>query len=169
MRYAQVPVYKFSELSQQAKEEAKYNHASTFSFFDEKEVINTLEALTRHFGASIRTYEIDWSGGCSPSWAEFDAPEIKEDELEALVKSLGDGSGNCVLTGVGYDEDAIDGVRKAYRNGERNVEKLLEEGFRTLVAAAHAEYAAYYEDENFAEIADNNDWEFTKEGKRFRS
>lgn len=167
MRYVSEPIYCFRELSDQARERAKHDFASIHGFLDADEALNSLEALAKHFGGRLVDYSIDFFGE-SYSHATFETPMIDESDIDDLVASLGDGSGLCVLTGVSFDEDAIDGVRHAFASGERDAQALLQAGFSTWLRAVQSECLAQYDDENFGEMADENGMEFRGDGCIFR-
>jgi hypothetical protein len=92
----------------------------------------------------------------------------KIDELGTFNPKTLKGHGDCVLTGCGTDEDAIDGLRKAYVGGERDLEELMKAAFESAMEDADSECEAFYEDENFSEHADGNDMEFYENGKLYR-
>lgn len=118
-------VYKFSELSDKAKEKAKYDHFAACPPGFESEAFASLEKLAKHFGGKLTDYEIDYDGGYSPSLAAFDMPEDwTREDIAAKLKDLGGynpttlkGLGDCKLTGVCFDEWAIDGFRWEFFNG----------------------------------------------------
>lgn len=181
MRYVQTMVLRYAELDDKAKETAKEWHQH-YGYMHADEAMETLDELVERFGSEIIDYQIDWS--CrGQSRAEFGAPDEYYDDgsdteasLKAMIESLGSynpetlkGLGDCVLTGVCWDEDAIDGLRKAYHDGERYVPTLLEAAFESLVKATEAEYEAFYgpDDADFAEHCDANGYEFLADGSRY--
>ncbi len=78
------------------------------------------------------------------------------------------GNGDCVLTGVCVDEDCIDGFRKAWQAGERDLEKLMQAAFESLLESCEDDYEYQLSDEACAETADANDYEFTESGEFYR-
>jgi len=173
MRQITVNILKYAELSPSAKETARQNYAATEGFISGDEALASIKALAEHFGGKVANYEIDWSGGFCHSTMSFEMPLrwSPRTEIERRLIALGDynsetlkGLGDCKLTGVCYDEDAIDGFRKAWHDGERNINKLMEAAFRSLLAHCHSEYEDFYTDESFAEHADANDYEYYEDG-----
>ena len=115
-------------------------------------------------------YEIDY-WNASPSGIEFDAPEMERSEIEARIKMLGNfdpvtfrGLGECKLTGYCADEDALDGLRKAFYSGESDLNELLQEGFESWIKAAQADCEYQASDEAFAELCEANGYEFEEDG-----
>ncbi len=176
-------VYKFQELTAKQKEDAKQKWAEHDDFPQGQEALESLKKLAAHFSARLIDYEVDYTAS-SYSSAKFSTDETYyEDEngneidrekwLTARVNALGDynkrtlrGNGDCVLTGVCYDEDAIDGLRIAFiKDKERGLNTLLQAGFKTWLKSIQEEYAYQYTDEAFAEMCDSNDYEFTDKGE----
>ena len=170
MRTKTVNVYKFSELSDKAKERAKSNYATGEGYVWAGEAMDSLKALAKHFDGQLKDYEIDWFNS-SYSSASFDMPEMTEREIRAKLKELGSynrktgkGKGDCKLTGYCLDEDAIDGFRLAFRGGVRDLSALMESAFRSWLKAAQDDCEGYYSDEQFGEHCDVNGYEFDASG-----
>lgn len=165
-------IYEFHELSAIARESVKNDHREIVGYNFEDDAIASLKALAEHFGAKLSRYEIDFFD-CSYSSAEFDCPEIEEEEIERLLGELGTFDqhtlkchGECKLTGYCADEDAIDGFRWAWRvHGERELPKLLEAAFRNWLNACQADCEDYYSDEQFAEMCQANECFFYANGE----
>lgn len=173
MKKVTITVYEFSELSNEAKEVAKDKHAEISGYSWSEEALNSLKKLAEHFGGKLVDYQVSWNNS-SRSYALFDAPEYTEEQLESLIEELGavdpktnKGTGECVLTGYCMDDSAADGVREAFNNGERDTNKLLQAGFRSWLKDCQDDYQSQYSDEGFTEIAEANEWFFTKDGKIF--
>lgn len=178
MRQKTINIYEYSELSDSAKETARQNYAASVGYLHGDEAMESITKLAEHFSGKITNYEIDWSGGCCHSTMEFDMPhedDMDASEIEARLNKLGTfnpetlkGHGECLLTGVCYDEDAIDGFRKAWHEGERDIYKLMEAAFRSLLAQCHSEYDCFYGNEDgdseFAEHCEANNMEFYEDG-----
>lgn len=99
-------------------------------------------------------------------------PELEESDIADRLAKLGTfdpitlrGHGKCLLTGYCGDENAIDGFRKAWLGGERDLNKLMQAAFREWLEDGQADCEAQYEDENFSEHCEANEYEFTEEGK----
>lgn len=164
--------YRFSELNPEAKEVAKNNHQCRNSYLFSDEAMASIKALAEHFGGKIKDYSIDWSGDAAPSSMDFEMPEEMEpDEIKRRLDALGSfnpetlrGHGDCVLTGYCADEDAIDGLRKAYMAGERDLNVLMKAAFDTWIEACHDDYRGFYEDEQFYEHCEANNLWFSADG-----
>lgn len=172
-----VTIYRFHELSPAAKDSARqwYQCQGDGGYNWSEEALDSLKALAQHFGAKLSRYEIDW-GNNMHSAARFDVPDLSRAEIGVLLGQLGAfnpetlcGDGECKLTGFCHDESAIDGFRIAFmRYGKTELAQLLEAGFRSWLAACHADYDDFYSDEQFAEHCEANDYEFTKNGEFYR-
>jgi hypothetical protein len=171
MRTKTIKVYKFSELSEKAKERAKQDHAAAMGFSWGDEYLDSIKALAKHFGGTLKSWEVDWfdSVPCSPP--TFEMPEMGAAEIKARLKQLGTynkrtgkGDGECKLTGFCADECAIDGFRIAHRGGERDLTALMEAAYDTWLKAAQADCADQFSDEQFSENCEANDYEFYEDG-----
>lgn len=170
MRTKTVGVYKFSELSEVAKDRAKQNYASLFGYSWADEAIQSLKALAVHFCGKLKDYEVDWFDS-SYSNATFDMPKMEANEIELLLASLGShdaktlrGNGDCVLTGYCADESAIDGFRMAWHKGERDLNALMQAAFDSWLKDCQADCKSFYEDEQFSEHCEANGYEFDENG-----
>lgn len=173
MKTIEITLYSFSELSEEAKKRAVENHAINAQFMGGDEAIETIEKIAEYFGSKLTRYEIDWTGCCSYSSALFDTDgiELSEKELKKLIKGMGSynketlkGNGDCKFTGVCYDEDFADGARKAFFDGERDLSKILEAGFRSLLKSCANEYEHELSEEAYSEQCEANETQFTKSG-----
>jgi hypothetical protein len=156
-----------------AKERAKYDFMADEGYTWASEYMASLKALAEHFDATLSNWEIDWFAG-SYSGATFRVPddELGEQELQGKVEALGAynketlrGDGECILTDFTADEDAIDGLRQAYHQGERDMERLLQAAFQSWLKAAQADCEDYYTDERFGEMCEGNNYEFYEDGE----
>jgi hypothetical protein len=93
-------------------------------------------------------------------------------EIAELLGQLGSfnastlqGDGECKLTGVCCDEDAIAGFRKAFHAGKSDWETLMQAAFESLVKAGQADAKYEYSDEVFGEFCDANKIEFYESGE----
>lgn len=173
MRKATIKVYQFSELSEEAKERVRHNEMQDTGYSWGDDAIKSLEALAEHFDSKLVDYSIDWFNS-SPSYVEFESVAHTEEHLEDLISKLGSvnpktgkGMGDCVLTGYCADEDAIDGLREAFNNGERVTTNLLQAAFKTWLEACQRDCEYQYSDEGLSEMAEANDWEFLENGDIF--
>lgn len=148
-----INVYKFSELSDKAKQRAKDLASANIGYAWADEAMSSLNTLAYHFGGVVSDYSIDWFGG-SHSYAKFRMPELDKAEIAARLAELGSynpetlkGDGECKLTGFCADDDAIDGFRIAFAEGEADCEDQ-------------------YSDEQFGETCDANEYEFYENGNR---
>lgn len=173
MRTIETSIYNYSELSEKARDRVRAEVGANFGFERADEYFDSLKKLAEHFGGKLIDYEVDfWN--TSYSSAKFEMPENPgEDEIGPLLADLGGynaetlrGDGDCKLTGWVYDESAIDGFRIAFmRDGERDLDKLMEAAFRSWLEAAQADAAYDYSDEGLGETAEANEWEYYEDGR----
>lgn len=180
-----VTVYKWPELSEAAKDNArqKYEeHNGGANWFRAEEYLDAIKKLAKHFGGKVVDYSLDWSGGCSPSSMDFEMPTREEigmtktgwrRDIWAKLRELGRfnrrtlrGHGDCKLTGMCYDENAIDGFRWAfYRDKENDLNVLMQSAFDSWMKAAHEDYEYDFGDEGMKETAEANEYEYTEDGR----
>lgn len=183
MRTIRTKVYQFSELSKAAKEKALENYASDYNaseYLSFGEVIETLKKFSAHFSAEA-DYTIDL-GHLSIGYYESPYSTVKftmdeeftKDELKSLIKSMGSydkkslkGMGDCVFTGVCFDDDAADGAREAFFSGTTDLNEILTAGFYSLMKAAAEDNVFQLSEEGYADLCDANEYEFKADGTRF--
>ncbi len=172
MRTIKTAVYKFSELSDKAKEKALQDNFNTDEYFWGKDAIKSLRKFVGYFNGELSDWNIDFLEPYRNSW-RLDLPDdMEEDDIKDLLFSLGSfnpdtlkGKGDCKLTGYCADEDLIDGFRIAWFNGERDLRELIEAGISTWEIAVKKDCEYQFSEECFAETAEANDYEFTEDGK----
>jgi len=173
MRLKEIEVYKFQELSEKAKNKFRDSELE-IGYFRCDEAINSIKKLAEHFNSELKNYSIDFLDGYRNEYL-IDVPsymeDVTEEELKSLVDSLGKynkdtfkGLGDCVLAGVCFDEDAIDGLRIAYFNGIRDIKTLLERAFDSWYKSANADAEYQISDEGLTELCEANEYEFLSNG-----
>ena len=172
MRTIEVRLYKCSELSEKAKQKAKDDYAINEGYTWGHEAVMSLKKLAEHFGGKVTDWSIDWFDA-SYSHAEFDMPyDMTVPEIHRRLKELGKynadtlkGVGDCKLTGVFLDEDAIDGFRISFKSGNIELPSLMQAAFKSLVKAGQSDCEDQYSDETFGENCDANNYEFLASGE----
>ena len=184
--------YRYEELSEAAKENAK-EWLNSEGYNWSGEAIITLQSLAKHFGGRVSDWSIDWSNP-SGSSVTFSMPDISYGEFSRLLSELGavspetgKGVGDCKLTGVCFDEDAIDGLRAAFaslpvpdetdRYGEDgddiadwdlidsdDIAELMHSAWWNLALACRDDYESQFDDENVSDTCEANGYEFDKNG-----
>lgn len=171
MKTIQINLYTFSELSKESQQKVIQNFRDTTDYFNDNEAINSLKRFAEHFGSELKDYSIDFFNNSHSSVKFSEVEEIKENELKELVLSMGEfnpetlrGLGECKFTGVCFDEDAADGARISFFNGERDVNKLLQAGFKTWLKAVHSDTEYLISDKGITETIEANDYTFEEDG-----
>lgn len=164
-----ITLYKFHELNGASKERAKMDFKEGHNFGHEE--LASIKALAKHFSGYIADYSISWDAGNYSSMT-FSMPGLSRPEIRRRLAKLGKfcrqtkkGYGDCKLTGYCTDENAIDGLRLAFLAGESDLDKLMQAAFRSWLEAGQDDYAAQYEDENFAEMCEASGYEFKGNGE----
>lgn len=167
----EVTVYRFSELSHPAQLHAIQVHQGLMDYSWEREALLTLRAMHDAFGSKLHNWQIDWAE-YHGNKVQFYAAPMEASDIAARLSELGacnpdtfKGLGDCKLTGMCLDEDALDGIRIGfYRDGITDLAKLLERGHTSLFNATADDYADFYSDEQFSQHCDANDYWFTPAG-----
>lgn len=178
---SEVTVYRFEELT----EDAKLNAIDSMGLrdFDHEwsEIRATMKAFEEHLNVRFRGWEIDPSNSTPTRMVKVEVPwyfEDSEDEenienLRDAIERLGSydaetlvGNGDCVLTGVFWDEEMADGARyEFYRQGITERASVAKMAFTYLESAIHREYEDRTSEETAQEIADASDYWFTEDGE----
>lgn len=176
MRTVEVKIYKYEELSDEAKEKARQDYAVIFGYSSADEALESMKSLAEHFGGKITDYGVDFFGSSYSSMG-FEMPDMDENEIAERLAGLGEynpetlkGLGECKLTGWCYDEDAIDGFRMAWHKGKRDLNALMQAAFKTLLKSCQSECSSFYNDEGnvFAEHCEANNYEFYEDGSFYK-
>lgn len=176
MQTKTIDTYTYDELSAAAQATARdwWREGKSEHYERSDEALESLRKLASHFSGNLVDYSIDFTDS-SPSYAKVDMPDdMEEAEIKRRLKALGTfdrktlkGHGDCKLTGVCHDEDAIDGFRIAFmRNGERDLTALMQSAFENWLKVCQEDCAYLDGDEAVAENLRANDYAFTVEGKR---
>lgn len=174
MRTIELKAYSFDELSEEAKQTALENNANNAEYFWGDDAIRSLEKFMEHFNCSLSRYSIDWFEKYRNE-IKIDVPDymndISEDELKNLINGMGSynpdtfrGLGDCKFTGYCADEDACDGARKAFFNGERDLYNILYAGYESWYSACNKDYEYQLSEEGYSEHCEANDYEFYEDG-----
>jgi hypothetical protein len=161
-----INTYTYEELSPKAQERARTDFAESYDY-DADEAMATMEALCKALGVTFTHYEIDWVNGYVHE-ARFDDPYRSDDAVEygdpglvAIVAALGDvdpetgrGLGDCKLTGMCFDEDALDPVRAAVKVGETDRARLCRFALEALVKTTAADFDYQTSHEGMVERTD---------------
>lgn len=165
-------VYEWDELSAKAKDRARQQAQEHNGYPWSREALKSLESLAAHFGGKLSDYSVDWFNS-SYSTARFTMPDgWTEADIRAALGKLGKynrktlkGLGECQLTGYASDEDAIDGLRRAFlKDKERDLTRLMEAAFRSWLKAAQENCAGIYSDEGMKDSAEANGYRYTEAG-----
>lgn len=170
MRTIKVKVYKFDELSDDAKQRAmdKYCYTDTYAWGDD--AMNSLKKFLEHFDCDLKDWQIDFM---EPHRNDIRIvyPELEEDEIHERIEALGKynpetlkGTGECKLTGYCEDESLADGIRIAWHRGERDLQELIECGIAEWEKSVKSDCEYQFSQEAYAEFCDINGYEFTEDG-----
>ncbi|MBK8467962.1 MAG: hypothetical protein IPL32_19280 [Chloracidobacterium sp.] len=165
-------VYKFAELSEEAKEKAVQKWAEHYEYSWDGELRDSLVAFFDLFGVKCKDWEIGYSGSRSDVRLDvpYDVEELKGDALRGWVKDYVGGGETlfvaCPLTGMGFDEALLDPIRKFVKGtaGEKTLKEIMEDGFYSLSKEVAEDYEYQACGEGARESLAANEYEFTEKG-----
>ena len=176
MRTEETKIYKFEELSEEAKERAlKAWVDSIHEFFWMDEYFDSIKEGIRAFDCTLDDYNIDWldtsrSSFKVNSWGleEFmtrdrDLGTILNEDYKNKIYS----EGGCPFTGFCGDEDFLDPIRAFLKNPDKEttMEELMDDCVYSVLLAASKEAEHQTTEEYFTDHADADGFEFTEDGK----
>ena len=148
MRIIETEIYEFHELSEQAKENAKYELMSRntiIEYFWHEEAIKSLYAFAEEIGINIIDYSICWLNKDNNS---VDWDWVFVEHKDTIDKDY--------LTGYCMDFPLIETW-----NETKDVDDCINEWLREC----NEDYEYQFSDENVSEYCEANECEFTKDGK----
>jgi hypothetical protein len=196
MKIIETKVYTFDELSDSAKEKARdwYRKANTSESYYLDEIYDSLKALFKAANITLKDWSLgpynrgnqvtfdlgdasELTGRRALAWLEnnlfaglrITAHEFAKNRKDYLKYGPDYRAGKikpCPLTGICYDEDYLDALRKSIKEGD-----TLRDAFRNLadvcgrLCEAECEYRD--EDEQIDEDIRANEYTFTEEGELF--
>lgn len=194
MRIQEIKLYKFDELNEKAKEAARdwYRRGNADDNYLLDEMLSSLKALFEAAGITLTDWNLgaysqdnyvqfdmgdasELTGPRALAWLEnnlFSALRMTPEQYNQKRKEyLGYGDAYrpgtikpCPLTGLCYDEDFLDALRKSVKDGE-----TLKEAFKglagTLQRLLEAELEYQNEDAQVDESMTINEYEFTEDGE----
>lgn len=177
MRTIELQLYKFEELSSEAKEKA-LNHFRDreYSWFDEAK--QTMREFAELFGVRITSYELGYGRGThirfsTGSMLEEGAAELSgvrafkwiNNNIDEKFWNEGAKNGSCPLTGVCFDCNVLDPLVDFMKQpSDKTIEELIQDCFDSLEDAVSEDVLYHYGDEATKEHIEANDYEFTEEG-----
>jgi hypothetical protein len=175
MKTIEIQLFKFDELSDEAKQTALENNANEAEYFWGYDAIKSLQKVAEHFKCSLKHYSIDWINSYRNE-ISFDCNyvEFSNEDLKTQILSMGDydkktlkGLGECKFTGYQADESVCDGIRIAYFNGERDLKELLMSGYESWYDDCKTDYEYQLSEEGYSEHCEANDYDFTEDGEMY--
>ena len=170
-------VYKFEELSEEAKEKAiEHFRDNVVDFPWSDEYIEGMKAFAEFFNISLGRWSVGGRGECVP----FELSEemealsgrklkryLKENYLERKNKHGHKPlDGQCFFTGFCGDEDLLDPMRKFFKYpGKIEAKELFEDCFNAWIKAYNADRDYQYTDKSIIETIQENDYDFLENGK----
>ena len=172
MKTKTINLYSFSELSEEAKRKALESWGNdNMKYFWGDDAIKSLLKFVEHFNGSLTNYQIDFLEPACNSYKLSIPENMPEKDIFDLLNELGSynkktlrGEGECKLTGYCMDEELIDGFRKSWFSGERDLRELINAGISQWEITVRKDYEFEFTMEFFADHADVNGLEFDEEG-----
>jgi len=189
MRTIEKQLYTFDELNDKAKAKALEKHNESFEFFGGDEILETIKKGLEHFDFKLNNYSIDWTNANRSSWSiedqnigydeDGDVTELAQEDLAEYFKNntyycvyqkkiRNTFEGNCPFTGVCYDEDFLDPIRK-FITKPTNItfKELIDECIYNVLVAGEKEYDYQTSEAYFIEDCEANDYEFYEDGTMY--
>lgn len=191
MRIQEIKLYKFDELSDDAKEKARewYRDGLEYPWF--QELADSLKGFEKSLPIEIKDYSYGLEA--NRSYINY---EITDDNIQdlkglrlrrwlinnfwnALEKGEFQSTGHksryskmtkkvsCPFTGFCMDENLLDPIRDFINrpNDKETFESLIDECFESFINAISKDIEYYYTDESVDENILANEYEFTENGK----
>jgi len=144
----------FDELTPEQKELAIEENFSNAWHYEHcmGERIDTLKVFAKHLNGRL-----DYSISCVPDRGEFISidHDLSRRELKEILTSLVNDVNDCPLTGVCYDEDIRDGLKKNELN-YFGLQATLNDYLKSI----HDEYESMLSVEYISELCEANGYEF---------
>lgn len=176
MRTKEVQIFKYEELDDEAKENARdwYRSAGDCYSWGE-ENLDSLKAWAEWFHVKIRDYSLGGSDNRSQG-VKFEVNiDSNVDDLRGvrLWKWLNNQfifpklDGSCPFTGYGFDETLLDPIREFMkRPSDLSYFELMKECIEAFCSAYAADVDYSYSDEAVEENIIANEYEFDSQGRR---
>lgn len=190
MRTIRIKLYKFSELSESAKQNAIEWYRNGQEFHWSSEWIESLECALKHYDIELKDYSIDWDNiNCSDTRIEFTQDDNYSDGIEniqgvRLWKYLQKNystyfckydkkykqtlDGYCPFTGYCGDENFLDPMRNFIKKPTNiTFRELIEDCTHELLKSGCNNWEYQQSEEAIIETIEANEYEFTITGERF--
>jgi len=155
----EIKVYTFQDAPSDIKEKIRDYFATDFDLYDfyMDERVKSLKEFSKYFGLTL-----DYSLSCVPDRGEFirfegDLDDIGKEDLKELNE--------CHFTGVCYDEDILDILKKSLLSND--VLEAFNINIQSYINSIHSEYEAMLKDEYLSDLCESNGYEFTENGKLY--
>lgn len=173
MKVIKTKVYTFDELNDKAKEKALQWWYESFGYPWGDEAIETIKKFVALFNGKVKNYSIDYQNASRSSvgiqWPDGmieDMPGIRA--YKWIVNNKIPISGDCPLTGVCFDEHALDSVRDFLKNPKgETIREIVEDGIKNVLKAVEKDFEHQAYGEGAIESILANEYTFTENGERF--
>tara|TARA_R110000868_G_scaffold297060_1_gene557392 strand:+ start:283 stop:816 length:534 start_codon:yes stop_codon:yes gene_type:complete len=173
MKTIKINLYNFNELSEKVQKEVIENQRLLMTEYTwDNDALKSLQKFAEHFNSELKDWSIDFFN-YGPSHVKFmEVEEMEETELKDLILKMGSynkdtlkGLGDCKFTGVCFDESVCDGARKAFFEGERDINEILQAGFNTWLEDVQSDTEYLQSDKAIIETIEANEYTFEENGR----
>jgi len=188
MKTVRIKIYKFNELSEEAKQNAiDYFRSSNDYFYMGSEILDSINRGLDHFGGELSDYSIDWQNINNSTYLiKYSVSEdiqqlsgvrlwkylnnsgllhIRDKYNKKIIPLL---SGNCPLTGVCFDESFLDAVRNFIaRPSDISFTELMEDCVYNTIKAGCNDCEYQQSEEAIIETIEANEYDFKDDGTIF--
>ena len=187
MRTIRTKVYRFSELSESAKQKAIDWYRDGNEYHNSNEILSTIKIGLKQFGAILKNYSIYWDNinGCDFNIAIETTDEIEELNGVRLWKYLHNNNlltywnkyhkktenllnGDLPFTGVCFDSDFLDNIKDfVIKPANTTFNELLTDSVYNTIKAGCNDWEYQQSDEAITDTIEANEYEFKADGTRF--
>lgn len=191
MRTVEINIYKMNELSEEIQEKIvnDFRINNDLPFFSE--ILNSMQAIAKHLEVQITNYEFSDNINFVDSTSLSNEEEIEKFSIHRTYRYIVNHYSSilkqnkvyekngkkrvskiikedscCPFTGVCFDEDFLDVIRK-YLNvpDYRTVNDIIKETLNCAIKMFRTECVDYFSKENILGVSEANNWEYTEDGK----
>jgi hypothetical protein len=155
----QIRIYKFEELSEDAKRVASYELMG--DYIHSEEAIEVLKKCLNTIGVNLVDYEIDWSNSMPTRCPTLEVRSSLDcSEVESIAKAMLD----LKHTGICFECDFGDEILNSLACGVKGLKELAMAGVSGLIKAAQKDYECLMHEEQVQEHCNVNEYEFLSDG-----
>lgn len=194
METVSISIFTFAELSEKAKQKALENYVYNDEYHWSHECLQSLKKGLDFFDCTLKSYSIDWLGYYDISIKEWDCKKTENlsgNRLRTFIlnsyghalmqpKVYKSKSGlkrkskvmfeetSCPFTGVCFDEDFLNVIRKfVAKPDDRTFIELIEDAANAVIKSGQKDAEYQFSEEGYSDFCEANEIMFTEDGRIF--